>query len=29
MMDYAGNADQRAAARSLMNALTGADENEV
>lgn len=29
MMEYAGNADQRAAARSLMNALTGADENEV
>lgn len=29
MMEYAGNADQRAAAKSLLNALSGADDDEV
>lgn len=29
MMEYAGNADQRAAAKSLLNALSGDDEDEV
>lgn len=29
MMEYAGNADQRAAARSLLSAIAGADEDEV
>lgn len=29
MMEYAGNADQRAAARSLLSALAGADEDGV
>ena len=29
MMEYAGNADQRAAARSFLNALAGVDEDEV
>ncbi len=29
MMEYAGNADQRAAAKSFLNALAGADEDGV
>lgn len=29
MMEYAGNADQRAAARSLLSALAGADADDV
>lgn len=29
MMEYAGSADQRAAAKSLLNALAGADNDEV
>lgn len=29
MMEYAGSDDQRAAAKSLLNALSGADNNEV
>lgn len=29
MMEYAANTDQRAAAKSILNALAGADEDEV
>ena len=29
LMEYAGNADQRTAARSLLSAIVGADEDEV
>ena len=29
LMEYAGNADQRAAAKSLLNALAGADEDGI
>ncbi len=29
MMEFAGNADQRAAARSLLSAIAGADEDDV